>query len=215
MPIPIRSHARSAYFGIIGIRRSASRSSSSYPGKRQSSAGMAIGLLSSRCARKACWLCWPAGSQWTRNFRRSKTCRPSRRTCFDRPIYARYYHPQRLDQESSGLGSPTHRGGGRRRHLHQHRRRRRIALRLCSEGSPALLKRAEALLAEIPVLAIEARVDAEYGGIRAELEAAGRPIGHNDLWIAAHAYTLGATIVTDNEREFRRIRGLQVENWLA
>ena len=83
------------------------------------------------------------------------------------------------------------------------------------KGSPALLKRAEALLAEIPVLAIEAPVDAEYGGIRAELEAAGRPIGHNDLWIAAHAYTLGATIVTDNEREFRRIRGLQVENWLA
>lgn len=83
------------------------------------------------------------------------------------------------------------------------------------KGSPALLKRVEALLAEIPVLALDMPVDAEYGGLRAELEAAGQTIGHNDLLIAAHACVLGATIVTANEREFRRIRGLDVENWLA
>jgi tRNA(fMet)-specific endonuclease VapC len=47
------------------------------------------------------------------------------------------------------------------------------------------------------------------------LEAAGKPIGGNDLLIAAHAYAIGATIVTANTDEFRRIRGLKVENWLA
>ena len=56
--------------------------------------------------------------------------------------------------------------------------------------------------------------DAEYGGIRAELEAAGQPIGMNDLLIAAHAHALKITLVTDNTREFSRIRGLKVENWL-
>ena len=40
-------------------------------------------------------------------------------------------------------------------------------------------------------------------------------IGQNDLWIAAHARTLNATLVTANEREFRRVEGLAVENWLA
>ena len=47
------------------------------------------------------------------------------------------------------------------------------------------------------------------------LVAAGTPIGPNGLWIAAHALALGATVVTGNEREFRRVRGLNVENWLA
>jgi tRNA(fMet)-specific endonuclease VapC len=57
--------------------------------------------------------------------------------------------------------------------------------------------------------------DAEYGGIRTELEAAGAPIGSNDLLIAAHAHAAGATIVTANTGEFRAVRGLKVENWLA
>jgi tRNA(fMet)-specific endonuclease VapC len=46
-------------------------------------------------------------------------------------------------------------------------------------------------------------------------EAAGRPIGGNDLLIAAHASAIGAAIVTANADEFKRIRGLNVENWLA
>jgi tRNA(fMet)-specific endonuclease VapC len=83
------------------------------------------------------------------------------------------------------------------------------------KGSPVLSKRVEALLAQMPVLALDVPCDAEYGGIRAELEAAGQPIGYNDLFIAAHAYALGVTLVSANEREFRRIRGLDVENWLA
>ena len=82
-------------------------------------------------------------------------------------------------------------------------------------GSERLLKAVEDLLGEIDVLPLDVPVDAEYGGIRAELEAAGRPIGGNDLLIAAHAYATGATIVTANTDEFKRIRGLKVENWLA
>lgn len=83
------------------------------------------------------------------------------------------------------------------------------------KGSAKLLAAVEAVLETIPVLPLEMPADAEYGGIRAELEVAGRPIGANDLLIAAHAYTLGATIVTANVAEFSRIRGLGVENWLT
>jgi tRNA(fMet)-specific endonuclease VapC len=82
-------------------------------------------------------------------------------------------------------------------------------------GSKRLLKAVEDLLGEINVLPFEVPADTEYGGIRAELEAAGKPIGGNDLLIAAHAYATGATIVTANSGEFKRIRGLNVENWLA
>ncbi|ESZ23618.1 type II toxin-antitoxin system VapC family toxin [Mesorhizobium sp. M1066] len=83
------------------------------------------------------------------------------------------------------------------------------------KGSAKLLKKVEDLLAEIPVLPLDVPVDAEYGGLRAELEAAGQTIGHNDLFIAAHACALGATLVTANTGEFNRIKGLKVENWLA
>jgi tRNA(fMet)-specific endonuclease VapC len=82
-------------------------------------------------------------------------------------------------------------------------------------GSKRLLKAVEDLLGEINVLPFEVPANTEYGGIRAELEAAGKPIGGNDLLIAAHAYATGATIVTTNTGEFKRIRGLNVENWLA
>jgi tRNA(fMet)-specific endonuclease VapC len=82
-------------------------------------------------------------------------------------------------------------------------------------SSKRLLKAVEDLLGEIDVLPFDVPADAEYGGIRSELEAAGKPIGSNDLLIAAHAYTIDATIVTANTAEFKRIRGLKVENWLA
>jgi tRNA(fMet)-specific endonuclease VapC len=82
-------------------------------------------------------------------------------------------------------------------------------------GSKLLLKAVENLLGEISVLPFDVPADAEYGGIRSELEAAGKPIGGNDMLIAAHAYATGATIVTANTDEFKRVRGLNVENWLA
>ena len=81
-------------------------------------------------------------------------------------------------------------------------------------GSKRLLKAVDDLLGEIHVLPFEVPADAEYGGIRSELETAGKPIGGNNVLIAAHAYATGATIVTANTDEFRRIRGLNVENWL-
>jgi tRNA(fMet)-specific endonuclease VapC len=83
------------------------------------------------------------------------------------------------------------------------------------KGSPWLIKAVEDLLGEINVVPFDAPADTEYGGIRSELEAAGKPIGGNDLLIAAHAHAIGATIVTANTHEFKRIRGLNVENWLA
>lgn len=83
------------------------------------------------------------------------------------------------------------------------------------KGSAKLLANVEAILGSIQVLALDVPADAEYGGTRAELEAAGKPIGSNDLLIAAHAYSLGAILVTANTGEFTRIRGLQVENWLS
>ena len=82
-------------------------------------------------------------------------------------------------------------------------------------GSKRLLKAVEDLLGEINVLPFDVPADADYGSIRSELEAAGRPIGSNDLLIAAHAYATGATIVTANTDEFKRFRGPSVENWLA
>jgi tRNA(fMet)-specific endonuclease VapC len=82
-------------------------------------------------------------------------------------------------------------------------------------GSKRLLKAVEELLGEIDVLPFDVPADAEYGGIRAALEAAGKPIGGNNLLIAAQAHATGVTIVTANTEAFKRVRGLKVENWLA
>ena len=82
------------------------------------------------------------------------------------------------------------------------------------KGSPKLLTRVEGLLETMSVLPLDIPADSEYGRLRADLEAAGQPIGMNDLLIAAHAKALGLTLVTDNTREFSRIRGLKLENWL-
>jgi tRNA(fMet)-specific endonuclease VapC len=82
------------------------------------------------------------------------------------------------------------------------------------KGSAKLLKKVEELLAEIPVLPLDVPVDVQYGALRAELEGMGQTIGHNDLFIAAHACTLNTTLVTANIGEFSRIKGLRVENWL-
>jgi tRNA(fMet)-specific endonuclease VapC len=81
-------------------------------------------------------------------------------------------------------------------------------------GSARLLDRVEAVLSTIDVLPFDVPADAEYGTIRAELEADGQPIGPTDLFIAAHARTARVTLVTQNVAEFQRVRGLTVENWL-
>jgi tRNA(fMet)-specific endonuclease VapC len=70
------------------------------------------------------------------------------------------------------------------------------------------------MLALLPVLPLPAEVGEAYGAIRANLEARGEVIGNNDLWIAAHAKAAKLTLVTNNEREFRRIGGLKIQNWI-
>ena len=67
----------------------------------------------------------------------------------------------------------------------------------------------------IPVLPMPENTGKTYGAIRASLESKGMPIGNNDLWIAAHAKAEGLTIVTNNEREFQRVPGLKVQNWVG
>jgi tRNA(fMet)-specific endonuclease VapC len=66
----------------------------------------------------------------------------------------------------------------------------------------------------VPVLALPESASMEYAGLRAEAETAGKPIGGNDLWIAAHALASGMIFVTSNEREFKRMPGLRVQNWV-
>jgi tRNA(fMet)-specific endonuclease VapC len=65
----------------------------------------------------------------------------------------------------------------------------------------------------ISVMPYDDRVAESYGRVRAELEGMGTPIGPLDTMIAAHALSLGLTVVTGNEREFRRVSGLKVQNW--
>lgn len=70
-----------------------------------------------------------------------------------------------------------------------------------------------ALLETLQVMPLPLHAATRYAAIRAELQRIGQPIGSNDLWIAAHALAENVTLVTNNEREFRRVPGLRVENW--
>jgi tRNA(fMet)-specific endonuclease VapC len=83
-----------------------------------------------------------------------------------------------------------------------------------AQGEKAL-ERLRALITVIPPLPLPEGAAEIYGAIRAELERRGEMIGNNDLWIAAHALASGLILVTNNEKEFRRVRGLKVRNWAA
>jgi tRNA(fMet)-specific endonuclease VapC len=72
----------------------------------------------------------------------------------------------------------------------------------------------EELTQMIEVVALPAEAAAIYGVIRAQLAAKGELIGANDLWIAAHAKIMNLILVTNNEREFRRVPDLKIENWV-
>lgn len=78
------------------------------------------------------------------------------------------------------------------------------------ERSLEILKRVREI---IPVIGTDESVGDHYGAIRGQLELAGKKIGPNDLWIAAHARALGITVVTNNTGEFARVSGLTVEDW--
>ena len=80
-------------------------------------------------------------------------------------------------------------------------------------------ERNRARLAELRQRLLWVGIDADttrhYARIRALLEKQGTPIGANDLWIAAHALTLGVTLVSNNTREFDRVPRLKLQNWMA
>jgi len=82
------------------------------------------------------------------------------------------------------------------------------------KNSAKLTQQVKAVLASMEILAYSPPADVTYGELRAQLERQGRPIGALDLLIAAHALALNLTLVTGNLREFSRVPGLRVENWL-
>ncbi len=76
------------------------------------------------------------------------------------------------------------------------------------------LRQVEDFTSRLEVLDYGRKAAGHYGDIRADLERKGTPIGVNDLHIAAHARSEGVVLVTNNLREFERVAGLRVENWL-
>jgi len=78
------------------------------------------------------------------------------------------------------------------------------------ENSTAL----DNFLQYVPVLDWPEHAGRQYGKIRAYLKKMGTPIGANDMLIASHAVALDATLVSDNSREFLRVPGLKLENWI-
>lgn len=70
-------------------------------------------------------------------------------------------------------------------------------------------------VASLEIVGYDSRAAREYGRLRSALERKGQPIGPLDQMIAAHALALDCTLVTNNEREFERVDGLQVENWTS
>ena len=81
-------------------------------------------------------------------------------------------------------------------------------------GSVRLTRQLEAILAAIEILPLEKPADQHYGTLRAFLERKGRTIGPNDMLIAAHALSVDCAVITANQKEFSRVPGLKVENWL-
>ncbi|MEA2875764.1 MAG: tRNA(fMet)-specific endonuclease VapC [Hyphomicrobiales bacterium] len=87
----------------------------------------------------------------------------------------------------------------------------------CERGPTPLVARKslQELMQSIPVIALPVEAGPVYGSIRLVLAARGELIGSNDLWIAAHAVAANLTLVTNNQKEFRRVRGLRLENWVG
>ena len=82
------------------------------------------------------------------------------------------------------------------------------------KGDIDLTSRIEEFLKTVDVIPFESPADAFYASVRADLERRGLGIGANDMFIAAHALALDRIVVTDNERDFGRVAGLAMENWL-
>jgi tRNA(fMet)-specific endonuclease VapC len=83
-----------------------------------------------------------------------------------------------------------------------------------SQRAKKLTEQLQALMTVVTVRELPVDAAHHYGAIKAGLQAAGTPIGENDLWIAAHALATDMTLVTNNVGEFRRVTGLKLENWV-
>ena len=86
---------------------------------------------------------------------------------------------------------------------------------VAKSGSARNLSALEQFLAPLELADFDRSAAASYGPLRAAMEAAGAPIGPLDTQIAAHALALGVTLVSNNTREFARVPGLRLENWLG
>lgn len=76
------------------------------------------------------------------------------------------------------------------------------------------LRQVEDFTSRLTVLEYGNKAAAHYGNVRAVLERKGKPIGVNDLHIVGHARSEGLTLVTNNLKEFERVEGLRLENWV-
>ena len=72
----------------------------------------------------------------------------------------------------------------------------------------------EGMFARLEVLSFDTQAAAHFGQLRAELYSKGKPIGPYDMMIAGHARAMGLIMITNNLREFERVPGLRVENWV-
>lgn len=90
-----------------------------------------------------------------------------------------------------------------------------LAYGVAKSGSSRNRQALEMFLAPLAVLPFDERAVWTYGDLRAELERRGEPIGSLDTMIAAHALSQQATSVTNNTREFAKVPGLQLDNWVV
>lgn len=81
-------------------------------------------------------------------------------------------------------------------------------------GSARLTQQLDVILTAMDIVPFESPMDRVYADVRTALEQRGRPIGGNDLIIAAQALALDAVLVTDNVKEFEQVPGLKIENWV-
>jgi tRNA(fMet)-specific endonuclease VapC len=90
-----------------------------------------------------------------------------------------------------------------------------LAFGIAKSTRPDSRAKLENFLSKFPILEWDQDAAWVYGDVRKNLEARGQRIGERDLFLACQALALGATMVTNNTREFERIDGLRLENWVA
>lgn len=83
-----------------------------------------------------------------------------------------------------------------------------------SQAKEKAIKAIDQLSRHIQIAELDEVVAEHYADIRAQLERQGKPIGNNDLWLAAHARAKNWVLVSNNTREFERVVGLKLENWV-